>query len=390
MSKKSTIEEMNLVAQKRGGRCLSINYTDAFTELEWECNKGHRWLAKPVNIKNKKRWCPKCAGKYKTIKDMKELAASKDGLCLSGEYVNAFTKLKWKCNKGHEWCATSNAIQSGSWCPACAFKRNGEKSRLTIEEMHCLANKYGGKCLSDEYRGIDEKLWWECSKGHQWKTTPSNIRNGKMWCSTCSSNNISEKICRAYFEGIFGKKFIKVKPKWLINSNGNRMELDGYCEELGLAFEYQGEQHYKESRIFSKKRSFIQQKQDDELKRNLCLNNNVYLIEIPYTVEYKEMGNYIISKCKIFEDKIINRNVIYEKFNIYNKDSRLEELKELAKKFGGECLSDFYINSDTKIRWRCKDGHKFEAVAYSVKNHQWCPVCYRIRQRSKKLNAIIS
>lgn len=36
------IEDMQKLAEKRGGKCLSTEY--AYTKLEWECDEGHTWL----------------------------------------------------------------------------------------------------------------------------------------------------------------------------------------------------------------------------------------------------------------------------------------------------------------------------------------------------------
>ena len=44
---------------------------------------------------------------------------------------------------------------------------------------------------------------------------------------------------------MFGKKFIKCKPYWLDSGNNSLLELDGYCKELDLAFEYNGIQLFK-------------------------------------------------------------------------------------------------------------------------------------------------
>jgi len=43
-----------------------------------------------------------------TIKEMQEIAESRGGKCLSKEYVNNYTKLKWQCDEGHTWKATPN------------------------------------------------------------------------------------------------------------------------------------------------------------------------------------------------------------------------------------------------------------------------------------------
>ena len=50
-----------------------------------------------------------------------------------------------------------------------------------------------------------------------------------------------------FFEKIYNKKFAKCKPLWLKNQRGSQLELDGYNDELKIAFEYQGRQHYEDN-----------------------------------------------------------------------------------------------------------------------------------------------
>jgi len=177
--KKLTIEEMRSIAEERGGKCLSDTYVNIQTKLMWECEEGHQWKAIPSSIKSG-NWCPHCAGSIKlTIEEMRSIAVERGGKCLSDTYVNARTKLMWKCEEGHQWEATPDNIKSSKWCPHCAGK-----AKLTIEEMHEIAEERGGKCLSDTYVNARTKLTWECEEGHQWETTPDNIKSG-TWCKVC-------------------------------------------------------------------------------------------------------------------------------------------------------------------------------------------------------------
>ena len=61
MPAKLTIEEMRELAESRGGKCLSEKYVNACTKLHWQCAKGHEWEATPGNVKNAHTWCPVCA-----------------------------------------------------------------------------------------------------------------------------------------------------------------------------------------------------------------------------------------------------------------------------------------------------------------------------------------
>ena len=52
-----------------------------------------------------------------------------------------------------------------------------------------------------------------------------------------------ERFCKI-FENIFNEKFPNVRPSWLINhQTGFLLELDGVCDTLNLAFEFDGIQH---------------------------------------------------------------------------------------------------------------------------------------------------
>ena len=121
--KKLTIEEMQKIAEERGGKCLSSTYVISHRKLLWECAEGHQWEAIPNSIKIGS-WCPHCAGIAKaTIEEMRSIAEEHGGKCLSSTYVTTYRKLLWECAEGHQWEAIPKNVKRGSWCPKCTHKR---------------------------------------------------------------------------------------------------------------------------------------------------------------------------------------------------------------------------------------------------------------------------
>ena len=96
-------------------------------------------------------------------------------------------------------------------------------------------------------------------------------------------------------------KFKKIRPNWLKSPYSNYpLELDFYNEELKIAVEYNGEQHYKYTPLFHQnEEAFKKQLQRDEQKVITCSNLNINLIIVPYSLNnYKLIEEYITSQLK--------------------------------------------------------------------------------------------
>lgn len=110
-----------------------------------------------------------------------------------------------------------------------------------------------------------------------------------------------ERECRRVLESIFNVPFNKCRPDVLRNNitKNYNLELDCYNADLRLALEYNGQQHYKYIPYFHKnKEAFHNQQYRDELKRRICKEKGIRLIEVPYTVKLKDIEKYIIKKLK--------------------------------------------------------------------------------------------
>ena len=107
-----------------------------------------------------------------------------------------------------------------------------------------------------------------------------------------------ESKCRSIAERIMHASFKKVRPSWLRNPETNRcLELDCYNEDLKLAIEYSGSQHYHYTPHFHRSPAdFENQVKRDRLKKELCQKAGVTLITVPYTVRYEEMEEYLRNK----------------------------------------------------------------------------------------------
>ena len=199
-----------------------------------------------------------------------------------------------------------------------------------------------------------------------------------------SRTNANATISKTFFAALpnpeemvasFKQKFPRVRPVWLQGKKGFPLELDGYSEPLRLAFEYQGRQHYEHNTFFHVETSLEQRREDDKLKKQLCEAHDVILIEIPWTIPFDKMQEYITKQCEkrnIHPVKIDKLD--YNSFEICSID-KLREFQEIAISKKGLCLSKKYINNSTPLRFQCEKGHSWSAVPYSIRVGTWCRIC---------------
>lgn len=289
---KDNIETFKRIAIERGGKCLSEIYINSKSKLKYKCGNGHIWDAIPENTKNGNAWCPYCDDSLPlTISEMKKMAIDRGGECLSDVYVNNHTNLKWKCAVGHEWFAPPNSIKSAkTWCRECC-----DSMKKNMDIMHEIAKKNKGKCLSDTYINGNTNLEWECEFGHRWFTKYNNIRKG-TWCPKCAPKSWGEKII-----GDFLKKnnILFEGQKRFVDCRGvrNPLPFDFYLINENVLIEYDGRLHYCSIDYFDGDVGLENRKKMDSIKTNYCLLKNIKLIRIPYFV--KNIEKTLISELNL-------------------------------------------------------------------------------------------
>jgi len=307
-----------------------------------------------------------------TIEYLQNIALEQGGWCLSPGYLGINKKLWWQCGEGHIWERKSHSIiYQKSWCVECRKWKVGYTIKYTIEDMHELAEMKSLKCLSEEYKGNKVKLLWECPNAHTFWMRPNDVMFDHS-CPECK-DKFKERICRAYFEKLFNAKFPSKWPKWLVNEIGQRLELDGYCKELKIAFEFQGLQHFRPIFDFH---NVEKTQKHDILKEQKCKERNIKLIKIPYTIKKENLQRYIINECR--KNNIVLSDVIkdikYTELNVFIPE-KLERYRKLAEERNGKCLSVRYESHKQKLKFQCNICDTvWETTPGNVKRY-WCPEC---------------
>jgi hypothetical protein len=88
---------------------------------------------------------------------------------------------------------------------------------------------------------------------------------------------------------------MKILEEVPINPRGNKTQyLDFYINQIKLAVEVHGQQHYKFNTMFhASARDFLNQKKNDADKQEWCWLNNITHIELPYNEDIEEWKNKI-------------------------------------------------------------------------------------------------
>src|SRR5579863_6622605 len=215
--------------------CVPVD--PAVTTFKCEC--GKYFMRKDSLVRHRREACGNKRGQPdpEGLAKAKAIAEERNGVCLSDAYVNGSEHLQWKClADGYVWGASLDNVKRGRWCPQCAGR-----PKLDIDTAREIAAARNGLCLSDEYNGSGSLLRWKCNRdGAEWSSSLNNVRNRRSWCPQCNCRR-NENETRKLFEFFTGEQFPETAGLFPRN---NLWRLDGYCEKLGVAFEFHGEQHF--------------------------------------------------------------------------------------------------------------------------------------------------
>jgi hypothetical protein len=107
--------------------------------------------------------------------------------------------------------------------------------------------------------------------------------------------------CKKFMEFYFQKPFQKIRPDFLTNPITNQpLELDMYNQELNLAVEYNGAQHYHFNKMMHRdsRDRFQNQQYRDYIKMNICRDLGIDLIVVPYTVPVEKIGEFLYQELQ--------------------------------------------------------------------------------------------
>lgn len=176
------------------------------TKVWWKCDLGHAWEAAIKKRTLRNDGCPYCSNRM-ILEGFNDLASLYPRLAnewnsdrnggVSPQTIGAgnSTKFWWQCSKGHEWrISPCSRVKKGANCPVCSGRvpEQGVNDLVTVspklaKQWH--PNLNGNIMPNDVTINSGRKIWWQCDKGHEWKTAVSHRTNG-TGCPVCSNRII--------------------------------------------------------------------------------------------------------------------------------------------------------------------------------------------------------
>lgn len=262
-----------------------------------------------------------------------------------------------------------------SKCCKCMHIDSYERTKTKLEMMEYKLNT-----PFEKYDII--KVPVICKDGHNFTTTASAIKLGKT-CPECASSG-GEKACRFILESMCEKRFPKIKHKKIIRKV-RALELDGYNEELKLAFEYNGEQHYMPA--FGEK-ALEEMKLNDEFKAMRCKELGIFLVVVPYTVKSNEFKFFIHEKIQAWNPNVIKvQPEDIDMKQMIVTDSYTDRINEFTQANNLVWKAGVPFRADSELIFVCSNGHEFSKTATNILSTKTsCIFCYNGGTEEERLN----
>lgn len=262
-------------------------YVNSATKIKCRHNKcGYEWNITPNEFLNQGVRCRKCSGHlpYTEADFLRDIKAKYgDDYKILSHYTTKHGEITVQHKCGYTYTTEARRLLEGHGCSKCAHNLH-----LSLDELkEKLKEKFGNEytILSDNYETVHSKITVRHNRcGNIWPVKANNLLYG-YGCSACNQSK-GEKMIRILLEQ--NHKMAQDKDYFYGYILPNRLHLDFYLPELSLAFEYDGEQHYRPVDFFGGEQAFKNLQERDHRKDQYCKEHNIKLVRIPYTTRTKE------------------------------------------------------------------------------------------------------
>lgn len=178
---KSTRHTADMVNDRLSARGITMigEYINALTKVTFKCPLDHEWDATPNNVLRGKG-CPHCAGRAKLdVTTINQRLADRDIEALlirQRPGKSLFRHLV--C--GTEWESLTTNVLQGSGCPECAGN-----TKVSVEQVNERLALRDIAAMEPLVSNTKTPITFRCALGHEWLASPNNILNGKG-CPMCA------------------------------------------------------------------------------------------------------------------------------------------------------------------------------------------------------------
>ena len=305
----------------------------------WICKNQHEWEA-VISSRYSGNGCPYCSGRLPIVGE-NDLATLFPEVAAEWNYnknndlrpekmaVHSGKTVWWICSKGHEWQAKIEHRVDGVGCPYCSgrYAIPGETDLKTL--FPAIAREWNYERNAPLLpSGIkprsNKKVWWQCSKGHEYLLTVAARTQGSS-CPYCSDRSV------------------------LVGFNDLETVLPQLAHEWDKA-----------------KNAFLPTETTTKCEKKIwwrCKLGHSYQARIRDRMK----GNncpYCSNKAVLF-----GFNDLETRFPVVAKEWDYAKNGSLSPK-------DIVFGSNRKVWWKCKKGHEWQTrIAYRTKDGNNCPVC---------------
>lgn len=251
--------------------------------------------------------CPKCCkpnkilDKHEVLKQFKEIHGDKYDYSQLPAILKNHDKISIICPKHGIFMQTVSQHKRGQGCPKCAFEKQSERQAYSWEQLISKFNIiHKGKYdySKANYIDMNTPICIVCSKhGEFWQKPSLHIRGAG--CQKCNSSK-GEILISSILEDL--NIVFESQYKIIINNYTCFIDFKFTYNNVIYYIEYNGEQHYIPVEHFGGKTKFQKQILRDTNVRNYCKENNITLIEIPYTMNNKDIYDTILKQIN-YESK---------------------------------------------------------------------------------------